>query len=186
MMLENEKVHKYIRDEEVSAEYWTNANELSLARAWATKNQGLMRSGRKYIIDESESLSTRQWFEILDVTKDFTKGSWLYVTPEEKQNISAEKFFGFRQRLEKRYAWLNAYILKKFEETTMELDAIRLEDPNEKIYHNIRPSKATAIQKAHEANYYKRKAEVEKAYELLSDKISKWNTYFGTPEERGL
>lgn len=180
------KLHKYIRDEEVAEEHWYHPTLVSNARAWAVKNQGMMRKGSKLLRDECEALNNRHWYELLDVTKDWTKGSWLYVTDEEKENIEAEKFFGFRQRLEKRYAWYIAYQLLKLEEVQDELEAIMLEDPNEKIYHNIRPSKETAIQKAHEANYYKRKMQAEKRYEDIIGKVTTWNTYFGTLEERGI
>lgn len=185
-MLLSDKVHKYVRDEEVAEEHWYHPTVLSNARAWAVKNQGMVRKGTKALREEWESLATRQWFELLDVTKDWTKGSWLYVSDDDRVNIEAEKFFGFRQRLEKRYSWYFAYLMLKLEEVEKELEAILLEDPNDKIYHNIRPSKEAATVKAHEANHYKRKAAAEKLHQEIISKVTTWNTYFGTLEERGL
>ena len=185
-MLLSSKLHKYIRDEEVAEEHWNHESVLANANAWAVKNQGMVRKGTKNLREEWDSLAVRQWFELLDVTKDWTKGSWLYVSDEDKIDIAAEKFFGFRQRLEKRYSWFFAYLMLKLEEVEKEMEAILLEDPNDKVYHNIRPSKETATQKAHEAKYYKRKAAAEKLHQEIVQKVTIWNTYFGTLEERGL
>jgi hypothetical protein len=183
---DNSVLYGFIRDAEVAAEHFVNGNVVIKAKAWAAKNQGLMRKGMSQLQSESEALSVRQWFELIDVTQDFQKGSYLYVTEEDKLNIVSEKFYGFRQRLEKRYAWLIAYYMKRYDELSADLEAILLEDPNMKVYHNIRPSKESAIQKAHEQRYYNKKKSTEAKHQQIAQKIALWNTYFGTPEERGL
>jgi hypothetical protein len=182
----NSNLFQYIRDTETANDYAVTPATLVKAKCWAVKNQGLMKKGLQQLAAESESLSNRQWFELVDVTQDFQKGSYLYVTEEDKKNIISEKFFGFRQRLEKRYSWLFAYYMKRFNETTTELEELLLEDPSMKVYHRIRPSQESAIQKAHETAYFKRKQKAEENYATLTHKLSQWNTYFGSAEERGL
>ena len=76
--------------------------------------------------------------------------------------------------------------MKRYDELSAELEAILLEDPNMKVYHNIRPSRESAIQKAHEQKYYNKKKSTEAKHQQIAQKIALWNTYFGTPEERGL
>jgi hypothetical protein len=185
-IVDNEVLHKYIRDPETAQEYEVQPIIASRARAWGVKNQGLYNKGMERLRAENESQATRQWFELEDVTQNFVKGSYLYTSPEQRANPSTDKFAGFRDRLEKRYSWIIAYLMKSFDETSAELQAISLEDPSLKTMHNIRPSKALAITIAKEKEHAKRKADAENKHAMLANKIATWNTYFGTLEERGI
>lgn len=185
-IVDNEKLHKYIRDPETAKEYEVIPITASRARAWGVKNQGLFNKGLERLRAENDSQATRHWFEIEDVTQNFIKGSYLYTTPEQKANPATDKFAGFRDRLEKRYSWMIAYLMKSFDEVTAELQAIYLEDPSTKTMHKMRPSEAQAMIIAREKEYNKRKSDAETKHAMLANKIATWNTYFGSLAERGL
>lgn len=182
-VVENDAISKLMQDPETAAELWPGFEEFYNARCWAMKNQGRFGAGMKAVDVENRTKYIRFWNEFRDLSVDFTKGSYITVTSEAKMNPSLDRFFGFRARLEKRYSWMYAYILRRQYRVNDRMQILQaLGDPSQRIYHNIRPSSYAGMIKKLEKEYLRDKKECEDEMKEIFEKLSLWNTYFGTVE----
>lgn len=182
-VLEDDKISQFIPNAEVAEETYPGLDSIYCARSWGLLNQGLFRAGVKSIRDDYQSKATRNFNELVDLTNNFTKGSAMNMTPEMIENPSLDRFYVFRQRLHKRFAWLIGYLYKKQQDVLEELQDLANDDPAVKVFYNVRPSEKDALQKKMISKHLRRKRDLEKAQEETFLRISALNTFFGKSAE---
>lgn len=183
-VIHNEEVSKYIVDPEVYKEYSQEPDQYFSARCWGLLNQGLLRGARETVTRERNATLKRMWNELEVATEEFRKGSYLYTPEEMKYTPSKDRFVGFRNRLSNKYGYLYGCLLMQANDLWKEMENLEVNDPLTKVAHNIRPSEAEQKERMEADNYIKEKNAAENAYNEVSSKLSIWNTYFGTEEEK--
>jgi hypothetical protein len=179
----DEIISQCVENEEMAVDLYPGLDNIYNAKSWALRNQGMFRSGMKIIEAEYASRATRNWNEFKDLTLDFTKGSYFHTTPEMRANpASLDRFSGFRDRLEKKFAWLLGYLYYRQGEFVKTLESLQTKDPSERILHNIRPSELKSHELKLEKEWLQGKAEAEKGLGEIIQKITTWKTYFGPRE----
>ena len=175
----DEAISQLMENEEAKLELYPGIENFYNAKCWAMRNQGLYRSGVSAVNAENLSTCNRSWRELKDLTMDFTKGSYFHLPQECKDDPSLDRFAGFRDRLEKRFAWLLGYLYHRQVERTNDLEALQTKDPSEKVHHNIRPSELKKYEKSLEDEWLKAKFAAEEELSEVMRKIAIWKTYFG-------
>jgi hypothetical protein len=178
----DEGISQLMEDQEGAAELYPGAENFYNAKCWGMRNQGLFRAGLAQVNAENLSRSNRNWRELKDLTVDFTKGSYFHLEQEARDDPSLDRFAGFRDRLEKRFAWLLGYLYSRQVQRQNDLEALQTRDPSEKVHHNIRPSELALFEKRLEEEWLREKAEAEEELGQVMKKISVWKTYFGNKE----
>ena len=147
------------------------------------KNQGLLRTGLTKVREDHELRAVSDWKEFNRLTDQLKKGSYLFVTDEAKEDLSLDRFLGFRSRMRKKYSWLHGYFHKHKADVEAQLQELLVLDPTEKVYHNVRPSEEKEIKHKDEREFLKKKRALETDYAETVGKISAWNSYFGPQAE---
>jgi hypothetical protein len=101
-----------IRDEEVKATNVFDHVVYFNARCWGMRNQGLLRGATKKLRAKHATMATKLWVDLEAQTDSFRKGSYLLTPAEIRDSSSLDRFFGFRARLENKFAWLFGYLTK--------------------------------------------------------------------------
>jgi len=179
----DELISQCMEDQEAGQEIYPGLEKIYNAKSWGLRNQGLYRSGLKTIEAEYASRATRNWNELKDLTLDFTKGSYFSLTEEMKANETLDRFKGFRDRLEKKFAWLIGYLYYRQSEYIKNIESLKTKDPSERILHNIRPTELKQYEMKLEKDWLNEKAKNELGLSEIIQKIASWKTYFGTHEE---
>jgi hypothetical protein len=175
-MIENDRLSKYIVDEEVRQEYAVNPKLLMNAYCWGVKNQGMLRKGRELLHAENRNNFSRLWNDFMLQTENGSKGSVLYIVVDDN---GQDRFLGFRNRLANKFAWLYAFLCLRAEILSKDLQDLDLSDPLDKILHRIRPSEFVKTAHSTEERFLDAKKKAESEYEDIIEKIRVWNTYFG-------
>ena len=182
-VIENELICRYVKDQEVLTELKPTKQKHLMAKCWGIRNQGLLRAALEAFNHENDQLHIRLWNELEDASERFTKGSYLYLSDEAKKNVKQDRFFGFRARLQNKYDWLHAYVLRQRDACIEHLKKLEMDDPMYKVQHRVRPSVAEKFQRANERKFLEAKAGTEDKLRDKLNKISCWNTYFGLASE---
>ncbi len=175
-MIENDRLSKYIADEEVKQEFAANPKVLMNAYCWGVKNQGMLRKGKELLYAEDRNNFSRLWNDFMLQTENGSKGSVLYTVLDENGN---DRFLGFRNRLANKFAWMYGFLCRRAEILSKDLQDLDLNDPLEKVLHRVRPSEFTRTAQSTEERFLHEKKKVESEYEEIIQKIAAWNTYFG-------
>ena len=152
------------------------------ARAWSMLNQGVFRMQMAALRHEMGLKANRLHLEFQDLTENFVKGSFFTTSDEAKEDPSLDRFFGFRKRLEGKFAWLYSFCIMRQEELMLDLENIQHEDPAQKSFHNIRPSHRKKFEFVAEKKFQNERSKMEEDLAEVLEKLNMWNTYFGPPE----
>ena len=181
----NELISQCMEDIEQASELYPGVENIYNAKSWGLRNQGMYRHGLKMVGQEYQSRSVRNWTELRELTLDFTKGSYFGLTDEMKTHPALDRFKGFRERLEKKFAWLLGYYYYRQADGIKRLEELLTKDPSERILHNIRPTELKAYEKKLEKDFLTEKVTLEKDLAETLQKITVWKTYFGQHETIG-
>lgn len=181
-IIEGDAIGRMMRDEEAAAEHIFEPAVYFNAKCWGMRNVGLLRGATKVIKAQHASTAYKLWLELEAVTEKFRKGSYLLTPPDIRDSSAQDRFFGFRARLENKFAWLFGYLTKMHFEHFAELESLDINDPYGRVEHNIRPTKRDRIMQQTEEGFLRQKKQVEIALGEIINKLSSWNSYFGKRE----
>lgn len=183
-VIENGAMSKYITVESVAAEYSVEPEVHFGAQAYVSKNIGLARAARQLVFKEMNNTMTIAFKELEHITEQFTKGSYLLTEQSAKFDSNKDRFAGFRDRLEQKYAPLYGHLLKRQQDIWDNMEDLKAVNPMDHNWHNLRPTKAEKIIRGAEKQFLKDKADFESVYDSVLTQLTSWNTYFGSEEER--
>jgi hypothetical protein len=188
-VLDSDAVRLYILDPEVSAEYEVAPKDLLNAQAWTTLHQGMVRKARQTLTAQYQSNSNKQWAELLVLTENFQKGSFLLSRSQpqtfDEAGEPVDRFLGFRNRLANKFAWMYGYLCLRQVTLTQEIADLALVDPFEKVLHRVRPSQLEQVKRAREDEYQAQRRQLDAQLETVVSRIAAWNTYFGLVQDYG-
>jgi hypothetical protein len=186
-VLDSDAVRPYILDPEVSAEYEVAPKELLNAQAWTTLHQGMVRKARQTLTAQYQANITKQWAELLVLTENFQKGSFLLSRSQpqtfDEAGEPVDRFLGFRNRLGNKFAWMYGYLCLKQVTLSQEIADLALVDPFEKVLHRVRPSQLDQVKRAREDDYQAQRRQLDAQLETVVSRIAAWNTYFGLVQD---
>ena len=183
-IIENTAIAKHSVDAEVKKEYECNPTKLFQASCFATRNQGVVKKSLETPRDKAAKNAARFWQEVLVQTEEFKKGSYLLLSEAQRADPKQDRFYGFRNRLLNKYAWLYGYLCKRHEELAEEMRTVDDKDPTKKTQHRLRPSELRKIILSRENDFLQFKKSTDQALKDVISKISTWrNSYFGRQEE---
>lgn len=184
MAVEHELVSKYITVASVASEYSTNPEEYFGAKSYISKNVGMARAARELVQKDMYTQQKRSFDELAHTTELFIKGSYLLTEEAQKYDPTKDRFSGFRDRLEQKYALLYGYLLKRQQDIWDNMEDLKASNPMEHNWHNLRPTKADKIIRDAEDKYLKEKAGMEASYDEIFQMLNSWHTYFGSWDEK--
>jgi hypothetical protein len=171
-----------IDDPELKASTHPGDEMLHNAKAWSMLNQGVFRKQMAATRHEMGQKAIRLYAELESLTESFVKGSFFTTSDEAKADPSLDRFFGFRKRLENKFAWFYSFCVLRQEELMKDLENIQNEDPAQKSFHNIRPSRRRKFEFVAEKKFQNDRAKLEEELQEVLDRLNVWNTYFGPPD----
>jgi len=124
----------------------------------------------------------KQWNELLLNTENFQKGHIMLATSKTLPTgevVIEDRFIGYRARLQSKFAWMYAYFWKEKNDLIKQITDHNMDDPIEKIFHNIRPTERERILLELEDNFMNKRKSLELQLSQVIEKITLWNTYFG-------
>jgi phage FluMu protein Com len=172
-------IAELITDEECRKEHEQNKFVYFNAHCFQIRNQGLVRAAMAKLLVEQAANAHRMWGELETATENFRKGSYLFVTQEARENVSQDRFYGFRARLLKKFAWLYGYLCYRQIELVKDVNSFESRDPYGKVFHNVRPSEHKKVMREKFEEFKDFRGEVETGLKEIFSKLSVWNTYFG-------
>eukprot|EP01041_Mallomonas_annulata_P000411 gene411-745_t len=178
-IIEEEILSKLILNEAVGKKLWAGMEAYSKARSWGTRNQGLLRTGTRIVQEEHTKMAVTQWNDLLRITEKFKKGSYLYLSEEQHMDPSLDRFYSFRQRQLRRFAWLYGYLVKHRDNMEAAIRDHDVVNPHGKIQHNMRPSEAKETREQEIKDHRVELNELETEYSEAISKLSMWHSYFG-------
>lgn len=184
-VLENSVLYQYVTDEETLAACTPDPKHILAANCWGLKNQGLLRKGRELLRTENMNNIGKQWNELLLNTENFQKGHIMLAVSKTLPNgdvVVEDRFVGYRARLMSKFAWMYAYFCKQREDLIKDIADHNMNDPIEKVHHNIRPSEREKVIQEMEDNFLNTRKKLEETLAQVIEKITSWNTYFGLQE----
>ena len=141
-IIESNGISKFIRDEAVAAEMVHTEREVLNANCWGVKNQGMLRKGRTRLFAEYKTTSDKMWLNISNESDHFRKGSIVLI----QSSGTEDRFQGFRDRLQAKYAWLYGYLCSTQATLWAKLEDMEHNDPIGKVLHRVRPSEREKVE----------------------------------------
>ena len=178
-IIEGDAVGRAMSDEEAAAEHIFEPIVYFNAKCWGMRHVGLLRGATKLIRAQHASTAYKLWLELDTVTENFRKGSYLLTPADIRDSSSADRFYGFRSRLENKFAWLFGYLTKTHFELYAEMEALDTNDPHGRVVHNVRPTQRERVQQKTEDAFLKSKKALEQQLGDIINKLSSWKSYFG-------
>ena len=178
-VIENEALSKLITDPEAAEDYEVTTDQYMRAKCWGLRHQGLLRAAKAKIDIKNDKQLHTLWPELENVTDGWRKGAYTSLTREQIKDPKLDRFYGFRQRLLNKFAWVYGHLNRMYIELFAETETFPSKDPMDKVWHGIRPTEFEKYKKNVEDSFLKHKMQVGASLNDVVAKLGTWNTYFG-------
>ena len=178
-VIENEALSKLIADEDMKEELAVTPDQYMRAKCWGLRHQGLLKAAKAKIDLKNDKQLETLWPELEQVTDTWRKGAYTSLTPAQIKDHKLDRFYGFRERLLNKYAWVYGHLNRMYLELFAETETFDSADPMGKVIYGIRPSEFEKYKRNIEDAFLKHKIHVQTTLTDVVGKLGTWNTYFG-------